>query len=124
VLKDKIIAVCLICLSVSIIISANIIAKGMKNNGVNILGGFTNVSSGLNNIVRTMSDANSINEVNKRNTIDLATAANYLGITEDSLMKIINNKKSGIPYIKMGEFYILSKDALNKWLETARVEIE
>lgn len=123
-LKDKIRLLAIICVSISIIVSARIIADGMKNCGGNISSGFFSVSGGLNSIASTINNSNRNNEVVERNTFSLETAANYLGVTEDSLIKIIKDKQAGIPYIKMGEYYILNKDALNKWLETARVEVK
>jgi excisionase family DNA binding protein len=123
-LKDKMRLVAIICLSISIIVSANIISDGMKNCGGNISSGFFSVSGGLNSIASTISNSNRNNEVVERNTFSLETASNYLGVTEDTLIKIIKSKTSGIPYIKMGDFYILNKEALNKWLETARVEVK
>jgi len=122
-LKDKALPFSIICLSISIIISAIIIANGMRSNGDYVGTGLSDMSQGLSNIVNNMYN-NNANVVYTRNTYDLSTASSYLGIEESKLLDIVNEKDSGIPYIKIGNDYIFSKSALDKWLETARVEIK
>lgn len=60
-----------------------------------------------------------------KNTFDLTTAARYLGISEGSLLNLVSDEESGIPYIKISNSaYVFGKTALDKWLETARIEIK
>lgn len=123
--KEKLLPISIFCLSISIIISSSIIAKGMKENGTYVNGGLINISQGLNNISNTVNYKNNNNStVGKTQTFNLYTAAQYLGITYDKLEQIVSLKDSGIPYIKIGNEYIFSKSALDKWLETGRVEIK
>ena len=124
VLKENKLSAALLCLSISIIISAIIISDGMKINGDYISTGLFSVSNGTNISVNMLNDGNTSRIVFGKSTYDLRTAATYLGITEEDLRNLINAEQSGIPYIKLGNSYVFSIDALDKWLETARVQIE
>lgn len=129
-LKEKLLPISIFCLSISIIISASIIAKGMRNNGEYVSNGLYPIANGINNLNNTVNN-NSVNNstANNNNGYDknvysLTDAAQYIGISEIRLKEIIDLKESGIPYIKTGKSYTFNKNALDKWLETARVEIE
>jgi hypothetical protein len=123
-LKEKTLSISIFCLSISFIISALILANGMKSNGEYVGSGLSNMSQGLNNIGNTINNYNN-SVVDGRRTYDLRAAALYLGISEESLMNIVNSKDSGIPYIKISSSaYVFSKSALDKWLETARIEVK
>ena len=117
--KEKLLPISIFCLSLSIIISALIISNGMQNNGRFIGDG---VSSGINNINNTVNKEMSNNEISKE-AYNLFEASAYLGISQEKIMDVINNKESGIPYIKIGADYIFSKKALDKWLETANLKM-
>ena len=117
--KYKFLSFSILCLSISIVVSAFIIGNAMKNTGYTISG---SISGGINNIAGTVNNMNNSNLTYSRNTVTLSRAATYLGISELRLKEIVENKDSGIPYIKLGESYIFSKDALDKWMETARFE--
>lgn len=126
-LKEKLLPISIFCLSISIIISGSIIAKGMKYNGESVNNGLYHISSGLNNIndaVFNNSNNNSINNEDVRKNYNLYEAAEYLGVLESRLKDIVAIEESGIPYIKAGKDYIFNKNALDKWLETARVEVK
>lgn len=103
------------CLAISIIISASIISKGMRSNGEYVMSGLSSIGSGLRN-------QSSIRESHKNN-YNLFEASMYLGISESGLTDLVNNKNSGIPYLKIDGTYVFSKNALDKWLETARVKM-
>ena len=118
--KEKILSASIVCLAISIIISSLIISNAVKENGSYISGSVSSVTGGLNNIGSNLS---SDNVVAFRNTLDIAEASVYLGISETSLIELVNTKDSGIPYIKTAGGYVFGKDALDKWLETARVEL-
>lgn len=122
--KDKFLSISILFLAISIIISAKIIANGMKYSGENNFRGLSSIASGINCIATTVENINSSGVVNARNTYDLYSAAAYLGVTEENLKQIVSDRDSGIPYIKVGEDYIFSKGALDKWLENVRVEIK
>ena len=111
------------CLSIALIISAVIVANGIKENGYHTEIGLSKLPSGLTDLGSNTS-ANTESVVYVRNTYNLPAASAYLGISESQLMSLIDSKDSGIPYIKIGNEYLFSKHALDKWLETARVEIK
>ena len=130
-MNEKTLATSIFCLAISIIISAVIIANGMKSNGELVSSGLANASgslgSNINNGLNFFGSGTKNNDVTtptKANTFDLSAAAEYLGIAEITLKELVSTKSSGIPYIKNGTFYTFSKNALDKWLETARVEIK
>lgn len=128
-LKEKLLPISIFCLSISIIISASIISKGMRNNGESVNSGLYGISNGLNNINNTAinnsnSTATNNNNGYSNNIYSLSDVASYIGISEIRLKEIIAIKEYGMPYIKTGNSYIFNKNALDKWLETARVEIE
>lgn len=121
--KESTLAFSIFCLSIAIIISAVIVGNGIKRNGEYINTGLYN-SSGRVVSVGNNTDTNTESVVYKRNTYNFATASGYLGISESQLMSIISSKDSNIPYIRIGSEYVFSKLALDKWLETARIEIK
>jgi excisionase family DNA binding protein len=121
-LKEKMLPVSILCLSISIIISASVISKGMQKSGQHVGAGLTYISSGLNNIASSANNNNSIQSGD--NTFDLLTAANYLGISQGKLIELTKATISGPPYVKVGDQYIFNKIALDKWLETVRLEIK
>lgn len=122
-LKEKALSISILVLSLAIIISAIIIGNGMRSIGDYVSTGLSNMSQGLSNIGNNIYENND-SVVFRRNTYDLPTASAYLGISENKLIELIRANDSAIPYIKIGSDYIFSKGALDKWLETARVEIK
>ncbi len=122
-IKENALAVSIICLAVSIVVSAVIIGNGIKLNGSYNREGLYNLSEKVT-YIGSNNNANTGSTVYERNTYNLATAAGYLGISESSLVDIINSKDAGIPYVKIGNDYLFNKGALDKWLETVRVEIK
>lgn len=130
-LKEKLLPISIFCLAISIIISASIIAKGMRNNGESVNNGLYGISNGLNNISNKVADNNNSNNSTAtndygyyKNIYSLGEAAAYIGISEIRLKEIIALKESGIPYIKTGTSYTFNKNALDKWLEVAIIEID
>lgn len=122
-LKENAMAVSIFCLAISIIVSAVIIGNGIKMNGDYIGTGLNNLSDKVTYIGNNQ-NPNTESTVFVRNTYNLTTAAAYLGISDSRMVDIINSKESGIPYVKIGSDYLFSKGALDKWLETVRVEIK
>lgn len=120
-LKEKILPISIFCLSISIIISASIISKEMNKNGQYVRSGLGDIGSGLNGIDDAINQS-SIREVYQKN-YNLLEISKYLGMSEDTLKELVANKNSGIPYLKIEGNYVFNKNAIDKWLETARVEM-
>lgn len=127
--QEKTLSFALICLAVAIVIGAVIVGNALRNAGENIGSGVSSLLSGF----VTLADSNrndSSNVVidqqdsaNGKATYDLKEAAAYLGITQQRVLDLVAAKDSGIPYLKIGGYYVFDRSALGKWLETARVEI-
>ncbi|MBE6053128.1 MAG: DNA-binding protein [Clostridium sartagoforme] len=117
--KDKLLSSSIFALALSIIIAASIISKGIEAKGRYIADG---IFQGANNINTTIRD-NSINNEESKSVFNASTASSYLGISEDRLMQLLNNEESGIPYVKIGEDFIFSKDALDKWIEESNFKM-
>lgn len=122
-LKEKMLSISILCLAISIIISASIVTKGMKNNGEYVRSGLGDIGSGLNSISSDINPNNKNQGIPKDN-YSLDDASTYLGIAENKLIKLVDDKGSGIPYIKIGSDYIFNRNALDKWLETAKIEMQ
>ena len=121
-LKEKMLPISIFCLAISIIISAAILTKGMKNNGEYVRTGLGDIGSGLNNISSNFNYYNNNQGIPKDN-YSLDEASIYLRISQDKLIELVGNKGSGIPYVKIGGDYIFNRNALDKWLETAKIEV-
>ncbi|MBD7915555.1 hypothetical protein H9660_10385 [Clostridium sp. Sa3CUN1] len=62
-----------------------------------------NVSNGLSRELNNINNTNGdifINNVNN-DILDIYTASEYLGISEDQIREIMRNEKSKIPYIEI-----------------------
>ncbi len=68
------------------------------------------------------SDYNSNNDTPEK--FDMAFASSYLNVEYDELVKLVEDKNSNIPFIRIGDDYIFYKDALDNWLKVAKVEID
>lgn len=137
-LQNKMLSFSILCLAGSLVISSLIMANCIKSNGEYVSRSLDNISGSINytadNIGNMGSNLHQLNETignisnsntTERSTFGLWSAASYLGIKHEELMKIINTPDSGIPYIKKeNDIYIFHKGALDKWLETARIELE
>lgn len=122
-LKEKMLPISIFCLAISIIISALIVTKGMKNNGEYVRNGLRDIGSGLNNISSKLNSYNNNQGIPKDN-YSLTEASIYLRISENQLIELVSSKGYGIPYLKIGSDYIFNKNALDKWLETAKIEVQ
>jgi excisionase family DNA binding protein len=119
--KEKILSISIFCLSISIIISSIIIAKGFEREGDYIGTGIYNSSSQL---AQSINDTVYYNKIVTKDNMDIESAASYLGVNVGDLIKIIHTEGIEFPYINVGNNYIINKNALDKWLETARIEIK
>jgi excisionase family DNA binding protein len=122
-LKEKMLPISIFCLAISIVISASILTKGMKNNGEFIRTGLGDIGYGINNMSNNLNPNNNNQGIPKDN-YNLFEGAIYLRISENKLMQLVNNKGAGIPYVKIGSDYIFNRNALDKWLETAKIEVQ
>ncbi|MCF0147794.1 MAG: helix-turn-helix domain-containing protein [Clostridium sp.] len=118
--KYKFLSVSIFTLALSIIISASIISKGIENKGRYIGDG---LYQGANNISTTIRDRSFNDKENNKDVFTQDDAALYLGISQERLMQIINNEKSNIPYVKVAENFIFSKNALDKWIEESNFKM-
>ncbi|MDQ7096500.1 helix-turn-helix domain-containing protein [Desulfosporosinus sp. PR] len=120
--KEKALPVSIFCLAISLLISALIIAGGMKRNGEYVSAGLSGTAQSLNYIGSNIAHNPA---ADGKTVYDLDSAASYLGISKESLIKLADDPGSEIPCIKIsGNTYVFGKSALDKWLETARVEIQ
>lgn len=122
-LKEKMLPGSILCLAISIIISASIVAKGMKSNGDYVRTGLRDIGSGLNNISSNLNPYSNNQGIPKDN-YSLNEASIYLRISEYKLIDLVVNKGSGIPFVRIGTDYIFNRNALDKWLETAKIEMQ
>ena len=83
-LRDKVLAISIFSLSVSIIISASIISKEIRNNGQKLNSSLNMMSVGLNKISNSVGYKNNSLENNSYNP---AEAAEYLGVSVSSLLR-------------------------------------
>jgi excisionase family DNA binding protein len=121
--KDKLLPISIFSLAISIIIAASMISKGLQTNGIfiseGISRGFNNISSTFNN--NTMD--NKINNIEERSNLNFREAAEYLRISETTLINIVLNKESKIPHMKIDKDYIFNKEALDKWVQESGFEM-
>lgn len=117
--RDKLLSISIFALALSIVISASIISKGIENKGRYIAEG---ISQAANNIEVNINDS-SFNKENNKDVFTQGDASVYLGISQERLMQILNNEKSRIPYVKVGENFIFSKNALDKWIEESNFKM-
>ena len=122
-LKEKMLPISIVCLAISIIISASIVTKGMKNNGEYVRSGLGDIGSGLNSISSNLNPHNNNQDIPKGN-YNLEEASLYLIISQTQLIALVLDKGSEIPYVKIGSDYIFNRNALDKWLETTKIEIQ
>jgi len=111
-MRDKLLAISIICLSFSLIIAASIIGKAIKTAPVSYF------PNSLNVALQQQQHQNT-----EEKAYNLKTASEYLGIVEFQLKQIIEDENNDLPYKKIGETYIFSKNALDKWLESGSTKI-
>ena len=73
-----------------------------------------NVSNGLSRELNNINNTNGdifINNVNN-DILDIYTASEYLGISEDQIREIMRDEKSKIPYIEIKEDVRFSKKSI------------
>lgn len=60
----------------------------------------------------------------ENNILEFGEAANYLKISESELLYLVEGKGTGINYIKINNKYIFSKEGLDKWVQSNRLEVQ
>ena len=66
---------------------------------------------------------NKINNIEERSNLNFREAAEYLRISETTLINIVLNKESKIPHMKIDKDYIFNKEALDKWVQESGFEM-
>jgi hypothetical protein len=56
--------------------------------------------------------------------LEFNEAAKYLKISESELLYLVEGRGSGINYIKINNKYIFSKEGLDKWVQSNRLEVQ
>lgn len=56
--------------------------------------------------------------------LELDEAARYLKINESELLNLVEEKNIGINYVKINNKYIFSKEGLNKWVQSNKIEVQ
>lgn len=110
--KNKIFSISIICLAVSLVISAVILSHSIKEASLNL-------QIGLNGIQTGNAPASSYTDIdnNYKDAMSIYDAAQYLGVSQEELEQLIITKKIDIPVTKINKNYVFSKNAINKWLE-------
>jgi len=107
--KEKLLPISLLCLAVALVMSSVIISRGITDSAKVISENLWQVKS-VNNASPTI--------VANKDTMSSFEAAEYLYTNQELLIQDIENKKLDIPYVKINDNYVFSKNAINKWLET------
>lgn len=100
--KNKLLSVSIIILAISIVLSSLWIGQALKE-----------VAN------KSFSDASQQNDI-----LRLEEAANYLNISESEFLYLLEGKGTGINYVKINDKYIFSKEGLNKWVQSTRLEAQ
>lgn len=119
-LKEKLLPISIFALAFAIIISAFIISKGMETNGSYIGSGLISVEHGLDSISNSL---NYFYNGSAEDKFNLSQAADYLGISQSQLLELATLDDSGIPHVKIDGIYIFNRNAIDNWLQTAKIEI-
>jgi hypothetical protein len=56
--------------------------------------------------------------------LGLDEAAKYLKISESELLYLAEGKNNGINYVKINNKYIFSKEGLDKWIQSNKLELQ
>lgn len=93
--KEKLLPISIFALAISTVIASSNISNAIDNNGINIS---SVIAQGINNINNSIYD-NYMNGEIENKILNMYEASEYLGISEEKLMKIMNNEEAKIPYI-------------------------
>ncbi|KAB3530923.1 helix-turn-helix domain-containing protein [Alkaliphilus pronyensis] len=107
--KDKQLPLAIIILAISIVFSSIWIGQSLKQIGYE-----------RNEIAKESVSVSSL----QSDILGLEEAAKYLDISKSELLYIVEGKGSTINYIKINGKYIFSKEGLDKWVQSSRLEIQ
>ncbi|GFZ30451.1 hypothetical protein CSC2_09770 [Clostridium zeae] len=135
VIKGNAMPIAIVLLAISLFFSASILEKSMKQlansyelNGQSSANGMYAIAQSNSNIGNVMNNQNNnnltINSTNNKTMLDFVDTYRYLNMSEDDLNKLVASPDAKIPFLKVNGKYIFYKNALDKWLETARVEVK
>lgn len=117
-LKDKLLPGSILCLAISMVMSASLISKAVENNGYKISEGFSQGANSINGAINNTVSSNYYEE--EKNNINFQETALYLGISESELMTLVNSEESKIPHVKVEGRYIFNKEGLDKWISESK----
>lgn len=135
VIKGNAMPIAIVILAICLVFSANSLEKAMRKvadssevNGQATLNGMYAIAQSTSSIGSVMNNQNNnniiMNPMGNKVMLDFVDTYRYLNISEDDLNKLVANPDTKIPYIKINGKYVFNKNALDKWLETARVEVK
>ncbi|GKU24011.1 helix-turn-helix domain-containing protein [Clostridium folliculivorans] len=135
VIKGNAMPIAILILGLCLVFSANSLGKAMikvadsyelnGQAGANGMYAIAQSNSYMGNAINNQSNNNlTSNSTNNKTMLDFVDTYRYLNISEDDLNKIVASPDTKIPYIKISGKYVFNKKALDKWLETARVEVK
>lgn len=100
--KTKLLPLSIIVLAVSIIFSSVLIGYSLKE---------------TNNKSITMGSQ-------EKDILEIEEASKYLKISKSELIYLVEGKNIGINYVKINNKYIFSKEGLEKWVQSNRLEVQ
>ncbi len=113
--KSKVILISVVVFAISIVLSSFIIAVGLKDLGeiisYGLQSGSEKISSGLYNYASVQNRGSEDN----KDILNLQEAAEYMKIQSSELLQLTMNLE--LPSIKIGNKYIFSRKAIDKWME-------
>ncbi|GFP76689.1 hypothetical protein [Clostridium fungisolvens] len=131
VIKGNAMPIAIVILGICLVFSVNSLKKSITDvasssefNGRSIANGMYAIAQSNSNISNVMNNQNNNLIMNGKTMLDFVDTYRYLNISEDDLNKLVANSDTKIPYLKVNGKYIFNKNALDKWLETARVEVK
>ncbi|MCZ8510819.1 helix-turn-helix domain-containing protein [Clostridioides difficile] len=93
--------------------------------GVMILNLSLNLSSSVSDLTNKIEDTSVATDKSSLVKFEsIEEASSYLGIHKESLNKLLLDKNSKIPYLKIKGKYIFYRDALDEWIKNLSFVIE
>jgi excisionase family DNA binding protein len=107
--RNKLLAFSILTFSIALIISVKIFSTSLEKSAYEIRLGLESINKASGPVVNTSVE---------RDVMSIQQASNYLGISDSSLKRSIENKEIDIPYVRIESNYIFSKQAILKWMES------
>ncbi|WP_088189329.1 helix-turn-helix domain-containing protein [Desulfosporosinus sp. FKA] len=109
---EKVIALAVTFLALSILVSGYWIGRSLER-------GFAVNSNGMFQVSQSIQESINTANVSQNDVLDQAQAANYLHVTEDRLLEVVD----AIPHVRVGGQNIFSKKALSEWVEKSNFKL-